>query len=332
MSAELKIIRNLTYAALLVGVGLSACDQTGAQKSAAPQSMGAQGPMDASKPGKLDPANAEDAIRIDQKMNCSLKQGDVVVYWWKGGAFSRVPGERDRQLFNVEGMNIRHCKNFQDEKRGYGFRSVSREILLFKDPVTNEILKTWKNPWTGKEVDVIHVANDPVNMRRPMYAMSEGGKPHTADIHFVGARAWSSGEAPLFYKNPLAGDYQEYVGNDYHAMEALNSYVYTDDLLDGSKAKLDKFTLSWARFSEWLPWMQMGGRTGMMIFTTVGGRVNTFADLPDSIRKEIEANYPAYKEPPPLDDARPNETSWSYLKKQIDAKRAAAANKAKAGE
>ena len=78
--------------------------------------------------------------------------------------------------------------------------------------------------------------------------------------------------------------------------------------------------------------MQMGSRTGMMIFSTVGGRVNSFADLPDSIRKEIEANYPAYKEPPPLDDARPNETSWSYLKKQIDAKRAASATKAKAGE
>lgn len=115
-------------------------------------------------------------------------------------------------------------------------------------------------------------------------------------------------------------------------MEALNGYVYTDDLLDGSKAKLNSYTLSWARFSEWLPWMQMGSRTGMMIFSTVGGRVNSFADLPDSIRKEIEANYPAYKEPPPLDDARPNETSWSYLKKQIDAKRAASATKAKAGE
>lgn len=333
MTPYLSAMRSAATAALIIaaGVGLAACDQTGAPKTAATKDIGKQGPMDATKPGKLDLADPNDAIRVDQKMNCSLKQGDVIVYWWKGGAFSRVPGEKDRLLFNVEGMNIRHCKNFQDEKRGYGYRSVSREILLYKDAETNEVLRKWKNPWTGQEVDVIHVANDPVNMRRPSYAMSEDGKPYKSDLRIVGARAWSSGEAPLFYKNPLAGDYQEYVGNDYHAMEALNSYVYTDDVLDGSKAKLTNFTLSWARFSEWLPWMQMGGRTGMMIFTTVGGRVDSFADLPDSIRKEIETNYPAYKEPPPLDDARPNETSWTYMKKQIDAKRVAA-GKAKAGE
>ncbi len=334
MTPDFKIVRNVATAALIIaaGVSLSACDQAGAPKAGAAKDMGKQGPMDATKPGKLDLADANDAIRVDQKMNCSLKQGDVVVYWWKGGAFSRVQGEKDRLLFNVEGMNIRHCKNYQDEKRGYGYRSVSREILLYKDAETNEVLKKWKNPWTGQEVDVIHVANDPVNMRRPSYAMSEDGKPYKSDVHIVGARTWSTGEAPLFYKNPLGGDYQEYVGNDYHAMEALNGYVYTDDLLDGSKAKLATYTLSWARFSDWLPWMQMGGRTGMMIFSTVGGRVDNFADLPDSIRKEIEANYPAYKEPPPLDDARPNETSWSFMKKQIDAKRAASAGKAKAGE
>ncbi|MDX2144252.1 MAG: DUF1838 family protein [Rhodospirillaceae bacterium] len=294
--------------------------------------MGTQGPMDATRPGKLDPKKPEDAIKIDQKLNCSLKQGDVIVYWWKGGAMSRVPGERDRHLFDVEGMNIRQCQNFQDEKRGYGFRSVSREILLYKDPQTGEILRKWKNPWTEKEVEVIHVANDPVNMRRPMYAMSADGKPHEVDLTIVGNRAWTGGEAPLFYKNPLAGDYQEYVGNDYHAMEALNSYVYVDDLLDASKAKLTSYTLSWARFSEWLPWMEMGGRTGMMIFTTVGGRVDSFAKLPDSIRKEIEANYPIYREPPPITDDRPNETSWTYMKKVIDARRAAAGNKPKAGE
>jgi hypothetical protein len=294
--------------------------------------MGTQGPMDATRPGKLDPNNPVDAIKIDQKLNCSLKQGDVIVYWWKGGAFSRVPGERDRHLFDVEGMNIRQCQNFQDEKRGYGFRSVSREILLYKDPQSGEILRKWKNPWTEKEVEVIHVANDPVNMRRPMYAMSAEGKPHTVDLTVVGNRVWTGGEAPLFYKNPLAGDYQEYVGNDYHAMEALNSYTYADDLFDASQAKLKSYTLSWARFSEWLPWMEMGGRTGMMIFTTVGGRVDNFAKLPNSIRKEIEANYPIYKEPPPITDDRPNETSWTYMKKIIDARRAAAGAKPKAGE
>ena len=272
---------------------------------------------------KLDLSDPTDAVKAQQKMLCSLKEGEDIVYWWKGSAYAQVPGEKDRHLFNVEGMNIRHCKNYKDKQRGYGFRSVSREVLFYLDPETNEMLETWENPWTGEVVEVMHVANDPVNMRGPLYAFSTDGKPFKFNGLFVGGRVITTGEAPLFYKNPLAGDYQDYVGNMYHAMEALNSYAYADELLDGDTDKLDRYTLSWARFSEWLPWMKMRGRTGMMIFTTVGGRVDSWNDLPDRMKQEIRANYPDYDKPPPLNDDRPNVTSWSYFKEVIDARRKA---------
>ena len=68
--------------------------------------------------------------------------------------------------------------------------------------------------------------------------------------------------------------------------------------------------------------MKMRGRTGMMIFNTVGGRVDSFDALPDRMKAEIRANYPDYDAPPPLDDDRPNVTSWSYFKEVIDARRA----------
>ena len=48
-------------------------------------------------------------------------------------------------------------------------------------------------------------------------------------------------------------------------------------------------------------------------------------DLPKVITDEIALNYPTYTAPPPADDKRPNETSWSYFKKRVDAKKAAAA-------
>lgn len=269
----------------------------------------------------LDLSDPNDVILVEQKLNCSLTEGETIVYWWQGSAYSRVPGEKDRHLFNVEGTNMRACKNFEDEKRGHGYRSVSREVLFYKDPGTNEILRTWTNPWTGEEVEVMQVANDPVNMRRPSYAYSEDGKGRTFNATIVGNRVFTTGEAPLFYNNPLAGDYQDYVGNKYHAMEALNSYVYKDDLLDSTKAKLEKYVLSWARFSEWLPWMKMRGRTGMMIFSTVGGRVDSYDDLPSSLKDEIEANHPTYKVPPPIDDNRPNVTSWEAFKRQMEARK-----------
>ena len=213
--------------------------------------------------GSLDPARPEDALLLNRKMNCSLEDGRAVIHWWKGTMMSRVPGERDRVLFNVQGMNIRQCGSFSDPKRGPGYRSVSREVMLYLDPQTNEVLKRWKNPWTGEEVEVIHVANDPVNMRAPMFAHGADGKPLAFRGSFVKDKVWTSGEAPLWYDNPLAGGYQEYVGNNYQAMEMLNSFTDAKALLDPKVKTLPSVSISWARVSDWIPWMKMGGRRGV---------------------------------------------------------------------
>jgi hypothetical protein len=58
-----------------------------------------------------------------------------------------------------------------------------------------------------------------------------------------------------------------------------------------------------------------------MIFTTVGKRLAKAEDLTPLMKQEIATNYPAYAAPPPLDDARPNETSWTYFKKKLDEKK-----------
>lgn len=273
-------------------------------------------------PPPIDLNTPEGALTADRKMACSLEDGKPTIYWWKGGAYARVPGERDRHLFNVEGMNIRQCGTRTDPQRGTGYRSVSREVLLYLDPDTNAVLKTWKNPWTGKDNDVIHVANDPVN-GPPVFPMTADGKPYKWRGNRVRGRVWTTGEAPLFYRNPLAGEYQEFVGNDYHAMEMLTMFAYEKDLVDPMKKQVDDVTLAWSRISDWLPWMEMGDRVGMMVFTTVGKRIAGFDDLSPNLKAEITANYPEYKVPPPLDDTRPNETSWTYFKKMIDKKRAA---------
>lgn len=296
-------------AALLLGFGLLA----------GPAGLAARAdktPLDAKVP--------EDALQMTRKMICSLEDGKPIIHWWKGTMLSRVPGERDRVLFNVQGMNIRQCGTFSDPKKGPGFRSVSREVMLYLDPATDQVLRKWKNPWTGEEVNVVHVANDPVNMRGPMFAYNDQGKPHEFSGTFVKDKVWTSGEAPLYYDNPMAGDYQDLVGNKYHAIEMLNSFTDAKWLLDRKVKTLPTVTISWARLSDWIPWMKMGGRPGLVVFTTVGKRVASIDDLSEPLRSEIRNNYPLYLAPPPLDDARPNETSWTYIKKMVDAQRAAA--------
>jgi hypothetical protein len=69
----------------------------------------------------------------------------------------------------------------------------------------------------------------------------------------------------------------------------------------------------------------MTGRGGLLVFNAVGQTLpGGIKDLPKVITDEIAARYPDYVAPPPADDARPNETSWTYFKKIADAKKAAA--------
>ena len=269
----------------------------------------------------LDPAKPEDALKVVQKSICSLKEGETVIYWWKGAMFSRVEGERDRELFKLQGMNIRQCKNLKDPTRGSGFRSVSREIMIHLDPKTEQIADKWTNPWTGAELEVIHVANDPVNMRQPMFALRADGKPIEADFTVVGKRAIRTGNAPLFYKNPLGGEYQDWVGGSYHAMEMGTDFFYAADLFDASKPTVAHHSISWSRISGWLPWMKMGDRNGHVYTATVGGRARSIEDLPEPLRSVLKERYPQYAAPPPLDDTRPNETSWEVFRKKMEAKK-----------
>ena len=272
---------------------------------------------------KLDLTKPEDALAASRKMQCSMKDGEPVVYHWSGRVWSRMPGETDRNLFNIQGMNVRHCLTVKDPTRGDGYKLISRELMIYLDPKTGEVLKTWINPWSGKTVDVVHVANDPVNSRSATFPRNEKGEPFRFDARIEHGRVFQATEIPLFYKNPLAGEYQDYVGNQYHAMEIFDFVAEEADLLDARKATA-RPTIAWVRIAEWLPWMQNNSRVGVMVFNATGQTVPGIAGLPKVLRDEIAANYPAYIAPPPLDDTRPNETSWTYFKKIIDAKKAAA--------
>ena len=270
----------------------------------------------------LDLAVPADALAASRKLQCSQKDGAPIVYHWSGKVFSRVEGEPDRHLFNVEGMNVRACTTVSDPARGQGYRQVSRELMFYLDPATGAVLKSWANPWTGKTVEVVHVANDPVNSR-PTFPTTRDGKPFDLGARIANGRVFMPVEVPLFYTNPLGGEYQAFAGNQYHAMEIFDFVADEKDLLDAAKPSANA-AIAWVRLSPWLPWMEMGGRNGILVFNATGGTVpQGIAGLPAVIREQIAATYPAYAAPPPLDDARPNETSWTYFKKRADAAKVA---------
>jgi len=255
---------------------------------------------------QLDPGKTADALKITRKIACSTVDGEPATYWWFGKAYSRRQGERDIHLFDVEGMNVRACASTPDG----GFKLVSRELLMYRDKETGDVLKTWDNPWTGETVDVLHVANDPVNGKYSPKARD--GSDYKWSGVISGDVWWQTATVPLYYPNVLGSEYQAEVGPWYHATEMFNFFGPTDSLLDPESTGAEGVEVGWARMSDWLPWMKMSGREGIIYMHTAGKKLGSWDELPTWFKEEIDKNYPKYRNPPPTDDERKNVTSWSY--------------------
>lgn len=278
--------------------------------------LGLPGAAGAARTKSLDPSVPAERMQLWRKVQCSTVDGKPAVYHWSGRLYSNMQGERDRLLFKLEGFNVRQCGTVDDPEKGKGVRMVSREIMVYLDPKTGQVLRRWTNPWSGKEVEVLEVANDPVS-QPPMFDAIMNLRDDAGVYH------WPI-EVPLFYTNPLAGDWQEQVGNHYHATEMFNFFLPKAALVDPLSTELDSTIVSWVRLGPWLPWMEMGSRPGMVYVNATGARVKSIDDLPAVLREEIATRHPEYAAPPPLDDARRNETSWTYYKRIMEERRKAA--------
>ena len=62
----------------------------------------------------------------------------------------------------------------------------------------------------------------------------------------------------------------------------------------------------------------MSGREGIIYMHTAGQKINSWDELSEIMKSEIKKNYPKYDKPPPLDDNRKNETSWTVFKKTME--------------
>ncbi|MCB1677929.1 MAG: DUF1838 family protein [Halioglobus sp.] len=136
--------------------------------------------------GNIDPDTPEGYLKLNRKIQCSLEDNKPQVFQWFGRSYARVPGEPDKHLFNLEGMNIRQCVTIEDPERGKGFKLVSREIMLYLDPETGEVLRTFDNPWTGDSNEVIHVDNDPVNSKN--FEIGRNGKPQAFELQDINGK------------------------------------------------------------------------------------------------------------------------------------------------
>ena len=273
----------------------------------------------------LDPTDPIDNLAVEMAMGCnSTDVANPQFYFWTGQVYSRRAGEPDRHIFNVQGVNPRACQLFNDPQRGgRGYKAAARELMLYLDPVSNQALTTWENPWTGESVEVVPMLNDPASMRAPKFPFDAEGQavPMRMAWQDMGEFLMASRTRPFFRDSPLGGNYQDYVGGKYQVMETSTMTISKADTMAYEPGDYIPYVATWTRLSPWLPWMKMGGRDGMIILISQGRSALSFDDLPQPLRGAIENDYPIMKRVPEFDDERPFTTSWDSMKQWLDAQR-----------
>jgi hypothetical protein len=225
------------------------------------------------------------------KLQADLSGKDVIG-GFPGEVWGWVPGEGNRLLFRTYGIGASHIEKVEN-----GWRFYHRELVYYLDPDTREILTTWDNPYTTRRVEVMHILNDPVHR---FYAL-EGGPfappwPYTVvgdDLVFR-ISVFSFRDSVLPRKNyPVQSANNKYQAAELWMMNGRVGEVMNPDVTSAS------CVTSWARVGQWLPFMEMGNRPGIMVYHSDAYKLmGGVADLPEDIRRYTEKNHAKYLESP----------------------------------
>lgn len=238
--------------------------------------------------------------------------GRASATWATGTVYAYVPGEKPRTLFGLEVLGMARYQRIEG-----GFLRLSREVGYYTDLGTGAVLDRWTNPWLQRDVDVVPIQNDPVNRRFTVANISFRINESGDDVAMYR-------EVPLRYPNPLdPANYPLYSsGEFYEAMEMFNTFARRRDLANPRLSSVAS-TGSWTRIGPWLPWMEMGARPGYLVYHSRAFKPAQGLDgIPDSLLAEVRARHPRFLDAPATFSA-PDETSWTFFKKRVDAQRKA---------
>jgi Protein of unknown function (DUF1838) len=230
--------------------------------------------------------NRDTYARIDADLDSTKEKCG----WLRGKAFGVRDNEKVRPLFRMEGFSFVRTKRLEDGS----WRRMLREIVFYRDLETNKILESWRNPYTGEDVKVVPIANDPFNFTIGEFypdPPSYGGlnkerpprRPYLLDWEFgPNDTLIVKTEVDLLYPNALQPD--KWVRESAGVMNRVSEhFIYVVNRKDVENPNLTHIphTGSWSRVTPWLPWMLMGSAPGHVnYFTTFQTIPNGIAGLP----------------------------------------------------
>ncbi len=240
-----------------------------------------------------------------------LNFGKPKYFWFKGYAMAIEPMKKIQNLIGTSGFGVIRLL----EGPNGSIRRVCREIIVYTDLKTGEVLQEWKNPLTDETVRVVHVANDPFNYLIEDHfpaPPSFGGlnKEAPPRVPFVlpwyqhGDKLAMEMHIHLLYPSALQPDKwpRESAGPMAQVSEFFAHHISVADMQNPKLTSLD-YQGTWNRTTPWLPWMLMGQRPGHVQYQCFMG---TTKNLEQVLSKQVldyaQKHYAKYFDAP---------TEWS---------------------
>lgn len=240
-------------------------------------------------------------------------QGDIdfgkqKFYWFKGSVMAVQPGSKIEDIFGAQGFGVIRLKQRPDG----AIERMCRQIGLYTELRSGEVLTEWHNPYIDETVKVVHVAMDPVHFvieeyfpAPPSYGMNRDEEPppripFVLPWHQHGDWLEMQMNLHMAFPNPLQPDEwpRESAGPMVQASELFTHHVKAGDMQNPDITSLD-YRGSWSRFTPWLPWMLMGQQPGHCSYSAV---TSTCAHPGDVLSRSVvdyaEKHYENYFEAP----------------------------------
>ncbi|MGB6231214.1 MAG: DUF1838 family protein, partial [Litorimonas sp.] len=252
--------------------------------------------------GWQDPA---ENLKLLSRMWGTVEDGREAYLYVFGPAFGMLDAGHYTPLFRLESLAVVRTYPQPDG----AFRYLARQAILFTDFLTNEVLETWDNPYTGETNEVFHYRDGPLdyvldpNKFPERYAMENADKmDRSLVLDWFHRGEWAFGDAIARTTLPNKLDPKKWprasIGDTWETFEVYRWQARTDEMEDPDLPSIPSFIGDFQTFKPWEPWMLMGQTPGKIFSVRTAFKPDGLDAVPRHVIDHIERHMPDFLHAP----------------------------------
>lgn len=248
-------------------------------------------------------------FRVDARIEGDLDPKKTIHGFNRGILYAVRDGEPLRPMFGYEVFSSIRLVPQTDGT----IERLCREVIFYRNLETGALMDEWTNPWTGERVQVVDVANDPINfiltIRGPLPSRDAAGAKKSPLGTPAGRRhLWYllnantvalEKDTHLFYPSFLRPEKwaRESPGPMTRVSEFMRYSIRLEDLENDALTHIPH-TGTWTRVTPWLPWMLMDQAPGHCLYLGMFSTRRDPSEYPSDVIERLKARYPKYLSAP----------------------------------